>query len=133
MHTRRCLQYCMWGVVAWATKYNVRARISYFFESGHKNQAVADSFINFIRGSQGIVDGLRYIRMPLSQGSGCVGLPPPTYWPGKFGAAYRKKFGPVRRPVRLSFQKPDEAHAHRKAYSSSRLPASARSSSSMML
>ena len=99
-----CLQYCMWGVVAWATKYNIKVPISYFFESGHKNEAVADSFINFIRGSQGIVNGLRYHSHTFVSGKRLCGIAAADLLAWEFSAAYRNKFGPVRRPVRLSFQ-----------------------------
>jgi hypothetical protein len=99
-----CLQYCMWGVVAWATKYNVGVPISYFFESGHKNQAVADSFLKFIRGSQGIVNGLRYHSHSFVSGKRLCGIAAADLLAWEFSAAYRNKFGPVRRAIRLSFQ-----------------------------
>jgi hypothetical protein len=99
-----CVQYCMWGVVAWATKYDIRVPISYFFESGHKNQAVADSFINFIRGSRGIVNGLRYHSHSFVSGKRLCGIAAADLLAWEFSAAYRNKFGHARRPVRLSFQ-----------------------------
>jgi hypothetical protein len=99
-----CLHYCLQGVAAWASKYDVRVPISYFFESGHKNQSVANSFINWIRHSRSIVDGLRYHSHSFVSGKKLCGIAAADLLAWEFVAAYKNTWGPKRRPVRLSFQ-----------------------------
>jgi hypothetical protein len=99
-----CLHYCMQGVMTWANKFRIVHPISYFFESGHKNEAVANSLVTWLRGNQAIVNGLRCHSHSFVSGKRLCGIAAADLLAWEFHAAYRNKFGPIRRPVRLSFQ-----------------------------
>ena len=99
-----CVSYCMQGVIAWAEKYKVAEPISYFFESGHKNESIANNLINWFRHSQSLVNGFRYHSHTFVSGKKLCGIAAADLLAWEFLAAHRNKFGPVRRPVRLSFQ-----------------------------
>jgi hypothetical protein len=99
-----CLNYCMQGVAAWASKYKVMEPVSYFFESGHKNQSVANSFINWIRHSAPLVHGLRYHSHSFVSGKKLCGIAAADLLAWEFVSAYKNMWGTKRRPVRLSFR-----------------------------
>jgi hypothetical protein len=55
-----CVSHCMQGVVAWASKYNYSGRVSCFFESGHKNENIANHLISWLTTITPIAAGFRY-------------------------------------------------------------------------
>jgi hypothetical protein len=100
-----CVQQCMQGVVAWAERYGYNGPISYFFESGHKNWAIANHFIDWINLSSTITRGLRYHSHSfLKDGKKLVGIAAADMLAWHWCTAHRNKFGPIRRPTRLDFQ-----------------------------
>jgi len=96
-----CLQYCMQGVVAWANRYRLDSPVSYFFKSGHRNQAVADGLVKWFRYSKRLVTGLRYRSHTFVSGKKLVGISAADLLAWEFLAAHRNMA--TRRPVRLSF------------------------------
>jgi hypothetical protein len=100
-----CAQQCMQGVVAWAEKYNYRGPVSYFFEAGHRSEPKANAFIDWIRQSRSISQGLRYHSHTfVSNGKILAGIAAADFLAWQWCKAYRNKYGETRRPVRSDFQ-----------------------------
>lgn len=99
-----CLQYCMQGVVAWAERFSYTGPIAYVFEAGHKHQNTANNLIEFTRTIEPIVTGLRYDSHSFVSGKSLCGIAAADLLAWEWMAAYRNKFGPVRRSPRLSLR-----------------------------
>ena len=56
-----CLQWCLAGIAAWANSHSVSRRISYFFESGHKQQRRANEWMNILAQNDSLANGSRYL------------------------------------------------------------------------